>query len=440
MVNTGSVRAFIVWGVGVLVYASAVFQRTTFGVAGVDAAERFSTSAGLVSTFVVVQLVVYAGLQVPVGVLLDRFGTRALVSVGAAVMVMGQVVMASADSVPEGLIARILVGSGDAMTFGSVIRLVPAWFEPRRVPIITQATGLLGQSGQIASALPFAFALHTVGWSGTFTGAAIVAGVIGVIGFLVIRNGPPGTSPVDVGIAPGRFVELVKETWSTPGTRLGIWTHYVSCFAPVTFAMMWGVPFLVTGEGRTPAEASGLLTLHVIASLPCAPLIGSLTQRFPYRRSNLVFAVVTVTTLPWLLVLLWPGPAPLWALAVLALGLAIGGPGSSIGFDFARTFNPAYRLGTANGLVIMGGFGGALLAIMLIGIVVDVAQGVFGASPFMAFRLAMAVQVPMIALGVWGVLSTRRATRATLHDEGVHLDPLHTALRRKIRSRRRENP
>ncbi|WP_315969812.1 MFS transporter [Mobilicoccus massiliensis] len=429
-------RTWIVWVVGVLAYASAVLQRTSFGVAGVDAAERFGAPAGVVATFVVLQLVVYAAMQIPVGVLLDRFGSRLLITTGALVMAMGQVVMASAGSAPEGMIARVLVGAGDAMTFASVIRLVPAWFAPRRVPIVTQMTGLLGQSGQIASAVPFAYALHSFGWSPSFLGSAAVAIVVLVLALALIRNAPAGVAPAVTAMAPGEIGRLLAETWRTPGTRLGIWTHYVTCFTPMTFAMMWGVPFLVLGEGRTAAEASGLLALHVVASLPCGPLLGSLTQRYPVRRSNLVLAVVAANAVPWIAVLCWPGPAPMWLLAILALGLATGGPGSAIGFDFARTFNPSHRLGTATGLVIMGGFGGALVAILLIGILVDLAEGA-GLSSHLAFRLAMGVQVPMLAAGVVGLLSARRATRASVD---LRVDPMHRALRRRFARRDEGRP
>lgn len=432
----GSSRAWIVWIVGVLAYSSAVLQRTTFGVAGVDAAARFGAPASVVATFVVLQLVVYAGLQVPVGVLLDRFGSRILVSVGAATMLMGQVSMALADSVPEGMIARVLVGAGDAMTFGSVVRLVPAWFPPRRVPLLTQLAGLLGQSGQLASAIPFAFALTHWGWTTSFLAAAAVSGVALLVSAALMRNAPPGTEPLDVGVDPAHVRDLVVATWKTPGTRLGLWTHFTTCFAPMTFAMMWGFPYLVSGEGRTPVEASLLFTLYVVASLPCAPIVGGLTARYPLRRSNLVFGIVALNALPWVAVLLWPGPAPLWLLVVLALGLATGGPGSSIGFDFARTSNPAHRLGTATGIVIMGGFVGALVAILAIGIVIDVAQNGLHAGALTAHRWAMATQLPLFALGVWGILSTRRVTRAAMADDGIRIDPLTAAVRRKYRTRR----
>ncbi|WP_168582140.1 MFS transporter [Gephyromycinifex aptenodytis] len=432
----GSPRAWIVLFSGVVVYASAVLQRTSFGVAGVQAVDRFGASAGLIGLFVVLQLVVYAGLQVPVGVLLDRFGTRTLVSVGAATMFMGQILMASADSIPEGLIARVLVGAGDAMTFGSVIRLVPAWFPAKRVPLLTQLTGLLGQSGQIASAVPFAYVLEAYGWRTAFLGAAAVAATALVLALGVVRNAPPGAAPIDAGTDPDRIVDLVVATWRTPGTRLGLWTHFSTSFSPMVFAMMWGFPYLISGEGREPAQASALFTLYVLASLPCGPLLGSLTQRYPYRRSNLVFAIVAANILPWILVLAWPGPAPTWLLVVLALGLATGGPGSAIGFDFARTSNPAHRLGTATGIVIMGGFGAALVSILIIGVVIDVLTG-FGASPLAAHRWAMATQFPLFAIGLLGIVSTRRKTRALMAGDGARLDPLHAALRRKYRARRR---
>ncbi|MGK3925302.1 hypothetical protein ABI066_16305, partial [Enterococcus faecium] len=68
----------------------------------------------------------------------------------------------------------------------------------------------------------------------------------------------------------------------------------------------------------------------------------------------------------------WPGPAPLWLLIVLMLALSTGGPASMIAFDHARTFTPSHRLSTATGIVNGGGFLAALLAILFIGIAMDV--------------------------------------------------------------------
>lgn len=133
----GRVRAWIIWSTGLLAYIVAVLDRTTLGVSGLDAADRFSAGPSVLSTFVVLQVVVYAGAQVPAGLLLDRYGSRVLIVTGAALMAAGQVTAGADGLAPLALGARAIVGLGDAVTFISVLRLVPHWFPPRRVPLLT---------------------------------------------------------------------------------------------------------------------------------------------------------------------------------------------------------------------------------------------------------------------------------------------------------------
>lgn len=153
-------RAWIVWGTGVLAYIVGVLHRTSFGVSGLDAADRYAASPSVLSSFVVLQVVVYAAMQIPAGVLLDRVGPRAMIVTGALVMASGQMILAFTDSLPVAVAARAVVGVGDALTFISVLRLVPKWFAPRRVPLVSQLTGIFGQVGQVLSAVPFLTLLH----------------------------------------------------------------------------------------------------------------------------------------------------------------------------------------------------------------------------------------------------------------------------------------
>src|SRR5690606_32590116 len=150
----------------------------TFGIAAVDATERFDVAATSVSIAAVLQLVVYAGLQIPVGLLIDRFGPRALLVIGAGTMAVGQALLAIAPDLLVTAVARMLVGAGDAFTFLSIVRLLPLWFTGPRVPQLVQVTGMIGQFGQVVAAVPFAFLLHEVGWSPAFlvaSGASMFA-------------------------------------------------------------------------------------------------------------------------------------------------------------------------------------------------------------------------------------------------------------------------
>ncbi len=427
------VRAWIAWGVGLTAYVVAVFARSSLGVAGVEAQERFGAGASAISLFLVLQLVVYAGMQVPVGVALDRFGSRRLILAGALTMAAGQAALALAGDVPTAVAARVLVGAGDAMTFVSVLRLIGFWFPGRTVPLVTQLTGILGQVGQIAAAYPLVALLHAAGWRSTFLGAAAVGVLVVVLVLTALRDAPPGTAArVPAGLADVR--RGLTLTWREPGTRIGLYTHLVTQFSGTVFALLWGYPFLVVGQGLSPATAAGLLSLLVVVGMGVGPLLGRLCGRWPLRRSVLVLSILGLTAATWTVVLLWPGRAPLWLLVVLVVVLGTNGPGSMIGFDFARTWNPAERQGSASGVVNVGGFVASLLTILAIGAVLDaLTPGGSTAYDLDAFRAAFAVQYVFWAVGLVGLLRHRRVLRARLARDGVVLAPLHVAVSARLR-------
>jgi nitrate/nitrite transporter NarK len=433
-------RAWLVWSVGVLAYAIAVFQRSSLGVAGVQAQERFGLTASALSLLAVAQLATYAALQVPAGVLLDRFGSRRMIVTGALLMAAGQVVLATADGTGAAVGARLLVGAGDAITFISVLRLVPAWFAPGQAPLVMQLTAILGQVGQIAAAFPLLALLAAVGWTWSFTGAAALGVLAAAAVYLGLRDAPPSLDVRAPALSIPEVRRRLGRAWREPGTRIGLWSHFVSQFSGNTFALLWGYPFLVHGEGLDPARAALLLTLLVLAGIVVGPALGQLAGRWPLRRSALVFFIVGASALAWTLVLAWPGRAPLPVLVVLVLVLASNGPGSMIGFDFARTYNPQSRLGSASGIVNVGGFVASLVAILAIGVILDLLAGGTSTPPLADYKAALAVQYLIWAVGLAGVVRNRRILRRRLRADGVRIDPLYRAVARRARQVRAAGP
>lgn len=422
-------RAWAVWAVGLSAYVVAVLDRTSLGVAALDAQERFAVGAGALSSFAVLQLLVYAGLQVPVGLLLDRFGSLRLIVAGGLIMASGQTLMAFSEHLPGAIAARVLVGAGDAMTFISVLRLVPQWFGVRQVPVVTQMTGIVGQLGQILSAVPLAALLAGPGWSTAFVATAAAGVVTAVLALVALHDTPQRRINSGEAVTARKLGADLASAWRHPGTRLGLWTHFTTQFPGTVFALMWGYPFLVAGEGLSRGTASAMLTLFVVVGMIGGPLLGVLVQRHPLRRSWLVLGVVAVNALGYALVLLWPGRAPLPVLLVLVVALGLGGPGSMIGFEFARTFNPPNRLGTATGIVNVGGFVASLTTILLVGVILDARTGGVANYDIADFKLALSVQYALLAIGVLGILRTRRLVRRRMVAEGgVRIRPLREAL------------
>ncbi|MCW2844379.1 MAG: major facilitator superfamily 1 [Nocardioides sp.] len=403
------------WLVALLIYFVAVFHRSSLAVAGLAAADRFDISASQLAAFTMLQLLVYAGMQVPVGLLVDRFGSRSVLLTGTLLMTIAQVGFALATSYPLALLARALVGIGDAMTFICVLRLVSTWFPARRIPFVTQVTGTLGQAGSLVAAIPMTWALGHLGWTRAYLVAAALGVALGVVGLLVLRDSPAGRHLRGPTLSLGAVRASLAASWSHPGTRLGFWMHFSTQFSSTALTLLWGYPFFVRGEGRSPATAGLLLTVIVLAVMCAGPVLGWLVGAHPWHRSTTVLGIVSSIVTVWTVVLLWPGDAPLWLLVLLAAVTGVGGPASMIGFDVGRTSNPAERLASASGIINQGGFVASLLLVVAIGLVLDWrTPGDSGAYTPSAFRWAMSAQYVLWALGLTQVWRYRRRARAVV--------------------------
>jgi MFS family permease len=412
----GGRMAWVVLTVGQFAAVVAVLQRSSLGVAATDAFARFGIAAATLATFTVVQLLVYALLQVPVGVLIDRYGSKRLIIAGSLVMAGAQAMFAIAQSLPLAFAARVLLGLGDALTFISVMRLVPAWFPPHRSGRITMAVGPVNQLGFIISAVVFAAALAAYGWTPSFLLAALVSIFAAGVVLLLLRDSPHPRPPrVPLGRAMAVAAHDLREAWAEPGTRLAFWLGFLTLFAPMMFGVMWGYPFLVVGQGLSPELAGALISLLALSGLVYGVTVGAVMERYPYYRSRIAVGLVCLAGIVWAVVLLWPGPAPLWLLVILMLVLPPIGVAAIMSFDFARTFNPPKRLGSAIGLVNMGGFAGTLAAVLSVGLVLQLVTPA-GSTDYSlsAFKWAFATQYVLWAVGIVQTLRYRRRVERLL--------------------------
>lgn len=421
----GGRRAVAVWSIGVAVYFVAVIFRTSLGVAGLDAADRFHVNASALAAFSLLQLLVYAGMQIPVGLMVDRLGTKKVLTLGAVLFTVGQLGFALSPSYGMALAARALLGCGDAMTFISVLRLGTRWFPARRAPLMAQLAGLVGMAGNLVSTLVLAPVLHGVGWVPAFAGSAVAGLVVLVPLVLFLRDHPEGHAPAAPAPAPapapastgGGFVRRqIRESWAEPGTRLGLWVHFTTQFPAMVFLLLWGMPFLVEDQGLSRTAAGGLLTLIVASNMALGLVYGQLVGRRPGARIPLALGTVGLTALLWASVLAYPGDhAPMWLLITLCAVLGGCGPASMIGFDFARPANPAERQGTASGITNMGGFIASMTTLLAVGILLDATGD--------NYRIAFSTVFVLEALGVAQILRLRGRALARETGRTVTLIP-----------------
>lgn len=421
------------WAAAVLVYLAAITGRTSFGVAGVEALDRFGVDASRLAVFTAVQVGVYALAQIPVGLAIDRFGARRTMVVGALVMATGQIVLALTASYPIAILARVLIGAGDASAFLSAMRLLPAWFPLRVTPLFTQLTAGLGQIGQFISAVPFLMLLHAEGWTASFLALGSGIALVGIAAAIAIADVPPapaepdgrtgsggGTSSSENRAPRATVREMLGIVLRHPVCWQGFFTHWVGLMHQATFTLLWGMPLMTLAMGLSPAQAGGVLVVNTIAAVAAGPLMGMASARFAARRGTLTVVISVALMGMWVVFLLPDAPRGLAAIIALNIGMAALSSASSLGFDSVREAVDRRALATGTGLSNMGGFLAAMVAAQGIGVLLDVSSG-GGAYQWSDFRVAWAAIVAVWVLGMAGLL-TSMAMRRRIDRRAVELE------------------
>ena len=392
------------------------------GVATLIASERFDTNAQELATLAVFQLVVYAGMQIPVGILLDRFGAKKLLIIGALVMATGSFTVALAPNLGVAVFGRMLVGMGDSFTFISMIRIINGWYQGAKATRMQQNVSTVGQLGQFVSAVPFWFLLEHLGWNFSFT-------VISLVSLLVVLLLLAFTADeraehehlrhqaASIKIATSQLLENMRN----PGIRMAFWTHFVTQPTTTSVSLLWAVPFLVSAEGQSHEFASLTLTAMVLFGLVTGPLIGLVCSKYPQKRALLVYCVVALNSLTWLLLLAIPDRANSSVLLVCFLLISIGGPASLVAFDYTKDIAPKSRLGSANGFANVGGFLASFIMMYLTGFIIDLVQQATSSTQrftLVGFRFGFASQLLVVAIGITFFTLERRKYLRILRESG----------------------
>ena len=386
-------RAVIVWLGATLTYLMAVTGRTSFGVAAVAAMERFQVDTAHIAVFTSLQVGVYALAQIPTGIAIDRFGAKKMLVGGAIVMAAGQIILGFATSYPLALIARALIGAGDATAFLAAMRLIPVWFPLKHTPLFAQLTGSIGQGGQFLSALPFYAVLHNLGWSPAFVGLGAVIILVTVAASIMVADTPDTphttstattgtTGTTTSGDTPTGATQTadttsnptkptVRQTLTHPVVWEAFFMHGASMVTIVSFTLLWGVPTMTQGMGLDPKTAGLVLILNPAVMIICSPLAGVLSARLGIKRDIATVIFVTAMMVGFAVFYISPTPPSLGAIVTTIIVVSLFNPCFNFGFDSVREVLPHSVVATGTGFANMGGFISTMLATQGMGLIMS---------------------------------------------------------------------
>lgn len=348
------------------------------------------------------------------GMLIDKFGPRKLLAVGALIMGAGQIILGLTDVYGIAIIARVLIGAGDASVFLSVMRLLPFWFPLRHTPIFTQFTSALGQVGQVISAVPFLALLGTAGWTTSFLTLGSAVALVAILALIAVRDTPEhigrakSSTPVQTSVTPvkPRLSTSLKLIIRNPVCWQGFFIHYLLMLWQNVFTLMWGVPLMTLGMGLSTSEVGLVLIVNTAFAIIAGPIIGVVSARTGHRRDVVAVTMSLVPTLAWFFFLSSEEPRGLIAVMLVNITMGLSTPISGYGFDTIRERLDRSILAAGTGLANMGGFLASMAAAQLVGVLLDTVD-TNGGYDWSDFRIAYVAVFIIWALGVAGFLVAR---------------------------------
>jgi MFS family permease len=267
---------------------------------------------------------VFAALQVPIGILIDRFGGRRVLPSMMVLAVLGSFLFAMGRDIYWAMAGRALIGIGCAGLMIGSLTILRRWFSP--VQFATAMSVLFGcaNAGGLIATLPLAAATNAWGWRATFLGLAFLSFALSVAFFLVVRDAP-SSHEKGRGRSKGHGTESLAEV--AAGVRDIVVNRDLLFLMPliavgyassIAILGLWGGPYLYDVYGLDEVERGNLLSVMAVMMIVGTFAYGPLDRRYNTRR-GIVTAGALATLVPLTLLCLFPETSPMIAAMLLAM-------------------------------------------------------------------------------------------------------------------------
>jgi len=365
-----------------VVFASVLFtyllmasQRTAPGLITDQVMRDFQVKASTIGLLTSIQFFVYTGLQIPMGILADRYGPNFFLIVGALLTGVGTMIYSLGTHEFVLFFARILTGTGDATIWVNMVLILGQWFNRKEFVRLIGLAGMTGSLGFLLATVPFSAWISVLGWRPAFFSAGLLLCLCGLLLYLVLFRKPKQLSLTDTvtvknETSRGKIRSLLRRIFSNRQVWALFCCHFGVVGAYVGFIGSWAVPYGMTVYEMTRSEASQFIMIGLIGALIGAPLASWISSRLgTIKRPYVIIHILTL--LGWICFLFFHGNPPVIMLYLLFFMIGFGFGASALTFALVRQTFPINESGLVSGIANTGGFLSAVLLPSIFGMVLD---------------------------------------------------------------------
>lgn len=352
-VQTGSfVKAVIICGIASLFYLYEFILQVSPNVMTHDLMHDLKIDAaglGIISMFYYCS---YTPMQIPAGLLFDRFSTRSLLSFAIGICSVGAILFGFTHGMFLASVGRFCMGIGSAFAFIGALVLIARWFEPKYFAVMAGMVQLLSSVGAILGETPLAMASHAFGWRQTMIAIGVFGMFLMVFTYIFIRD-YPAHAPKEEKTRndSGNVLANLKHVCKVPQN----W--WIACYAffdwaaVLVFAALWGTPYLAEYYHVNDSVAASFIIMIWVGIGIASPVLGWYSDRIMKRRGPLLYAALLGLIASC--IMLYVPNVPMWLMYIIMFCIGAAAGGQSLAFGFVRDINRPKYVGTAIGFTNM---------------------------------------------------------------------------------------
>ncbi len=405
--HLGGSYAWLVWSLAAIAFGYAFFHRVMPSVMVSDLMTEFAIGGAMLGTLSALYFYPYFLLQVPLGGMLETFGTRRLLAAALLMAATGSFLFGIAQSLEVAYLGRILIGIGSSVGFLGSLALASKWFPANRFAFLAGLVMFIGMASGMAAQAPLAFLIDLYGWRNCLLALGVFGFALSALVLMFVRNAP-AASDARTDTPTDRASPADSARWSDlfAALRLAMFSANVWKMAIVAATMagpmlalggLWGTPYLMIAYDLTRTEAALYMSLLLLGWAISSPISGWLSDRIRQRKLILIWGSGLMSVMLVIIILVPQLPFGVTVFCLVMIGLS--GGVMPVSFALVRDVMPTRLVGATTGIVnsmtvasgaILQPLVGLALDLLWDGTVMDGARHYAAADYRMAFLLVLA--------------------------------------------------
>lgn len=405
-----------------VVFASVLFtyllmasQRTAPGLITDQLMRDFHVTAATIGLLTSIQFFVYTSLQIPMGILADRYGPNLFLIIGAVLTGVGTVIYSLSTHQFALFFSRILTGTGDATIWVNMVLILSHWFNRKEFVRLIGFAGMTGSLGFLLASVPFSTWIDLLGWRGAFFSSGLLLCFCSILLYFVLIKKPKqlfqnGNMTQEAEPQREKVMDLLRRIFSNRQAWALFFCHFGLVGGYLGFISSWAVPYGMSVYEMTRLGASQLIMIGLIGALIGAPLTSWISSRLEtIKRPYVVVHLIIVVS--WSFFLLFYGKPPFSLLILLFFIIGFGFGASALTFAVVRQSFPIAESGIVSGFANTGGFLSAVLLPLILGYILDHFHSLSGNAE-VGYFYGFFIPVIFSVMGLIGVIAIKEKQNA----------------------------